>query len=246
MPEDFCGAKTVSAREFLTRDAADLDVPEGREVMLTQRDHDHHIFRVKLESFGDLQLMGLVPRGLQEDAVRKAIRSDDERAGVIAEQRFAQSAPAGCGCCQCNGHAQAGVETSSMMTASAARRAGLQSHVKSVRREVHTQLAALLSDHHRTRIDVGSAYVGRTFAAISAFDRRQLVSIISILFQDITIGAKSTLQLPAVQKSLYARNITIHATGRLITGGSYTKIWANAISRPGIDLSKVVPWLINA
>jgi hypothetical protein len=244
MEEDFCGpSKTVSAREFLTSDAADIEVPEGREVSITAREHERHIFRVRLESFGDLQLMGLVPRGLREEAVRNAIRSDDERANAIAEQRFAQSTSAGCGCCQCGGQPQDQAQKNAMTT-TAVRRTGLQGHVKSVRREVQAHLAALLSEHHRTRIEAGHPYVGWTFASVSAFDRKHLVSIISLLFQDIHIGAKATLKLPAAKKSLYARNITIHATGQLVTGAAYTKIWANSISRPGIDLVKFVPWLI--
>jgi hypothetical protein len=232
-------SRTVGARELLASTAVDLVVEDGREVSILDREYQHYLYNVRIESFSDLQLLGFVPRGIAEDAMRKAIQSDDERALAIAEQRYAQSS--GCGCCSCNGHSQ----DAHAMASTHVRPASLQTHLQMARRETQTQLTALLSEHLRTKLDPGGPYVRWTQTFVEAFDRRMLRDFIALLFQDIYIGAKSTLKLPATKKSLYARNIVIHQTGRLEAGAAYTKIWANSIAPPGaFELTKFVPWHI--
>jgi hypothetical protein len=247
MDQAFCGPhETIAPREFLTKALVDLDIPEGRTVSIGDRGFEQHVFRVKIDTYSDLQLLGFVPRGLAEETVRKAIRADDERASTLAEQNFSQSISSGCCECSCQGTDAAHQAQNAAPTATTtSRRASMKSSFKAIRKDIQQNLANVLSDHLRNRLDPHGPVVRGAYGAVFALDSRAIQSLISLIFQDISIGANAVLQLPATQKSLYARNITIHPTGKLATGAAYTKIWANSIARPGVMIDLNVPWLVH-
>jgi hypothetical protein len=108
----------------------------------------------------------------------------------------------------------------------------LRTSYNSIRNRHNPALSKLLAEHYRTHIawDSPVASIVRKWA-----DSVKAVIGIALL-QDIIINKDSTLWIDGNVKSLLARNIVIHRTGRLVSGGGYLKIWANSIERMGATL----------
>ncbi|MDT4829742.1 hypothetical protein FQZ97_631720 [compost metagenome] len=69
-----------SPEEALQRDLLDLDISNGieKELSTELRESDNYYINININTFHDLQVLGLVPRGLQESDVRRAIALDDD------------------------------------------------------------------------------------------------------------------------------------------------------------------------
>lgn len=229
--------KQCSAKEALKHDLRSIDVPEDTTVLLspTSRDFADCFLRVHLRSYEDLQTLGFVPRGLSEENVRKAIAGDDDETYKMAQTTFCQVRH-DCDCSEHRGH-----------TANPHRNKTLRSTYTAIRKSHNPNLARLLSDHYGTRMPWDSPIAG-IVAKWTGYIEIVLDPLILVLFaQDITINRNATLAVDANAKSLMARDIKIHNTGKLVHQGGYLKVWANSISR--LDNlfvgSHVVPWLVQ-
>ena len=207
----------MSAREVLGLEPRPLVVPEDQEMVLSPDNPNfaRSFARVQLKSYADLQLLGLVPRHLSEDKVRKAISADDAEVYQMATRALSLSTP-----CDCSGHA-----------ALTKRPLGRTRYARltTVAQAHHPALAAVLADHYGTHVawdePVSSIVRNWTFAL-------RVGSLVHIaLLGDITINKNATLTVASPAKSLLAWNIWIERTGRLLQQGSYLKIWANSMNR---------------
>ncbi len=210
--------KMLTAKEVLQRDTRSIDVPEGSQFMLSPSDPDQASWfsRVQLRSYEDLQTLGFVPRRLAEDKVRQAIAADDAEVHGLASKLLAQ--PAGvCGC------------PKSGACTSASRPRPLRTVYNSVRKRHNPSLAKLLGEHYGASMawDDPGAAIMRKWLDAARWHREIIVAVL----RDITIQRNATFTVAPSAKSLMARNIWIHPTGRLVGQGSYLRIWANSISR---------------
>jgi hypothetical protein len=214
--ENHAGIVLCNVQEALAREPRDLEVPEGTEVLLSpyEREHKEYFVRVELKSFEDLKMFGLVPRGLSEEKVRRAISKDDEEVHKLASKMLDTQARQGCGC------------EDHQPQSSRSYGSDLRRLYTSTRNRYHPSLANLLSAHLSARVEWDSALPGIIRRWVSITN----VSLISTLFRDITINRGATLAVDKSAKSLLAGTIWIHRSGRLVSQGSYLKIWAHAIS----------------
>src|SRR6185503_16692718 len=85
--------KVISAKEALRRELKPLEVRAGADVMFSPYEQEFvdYFAQVAIKNFDDLKILGFVPRGLQEDKVRRAIADDDDQAFKIAQSRLANS-----------------------------------------------------------------------------------------------------------------------------------------------------------
>jgi hypothetical protein len=240
--EDSPEVKVLTAKEALRQDLRDLEVPAGATVMLSpyEREFADYFVRVPVKSFDDLQTIGLVPRGLAEDKVRRAIAADDEEAYKIAQTILANySARGGCECGE--------------KTAARAPLNNLRQHYASTRKSFNPALARVVSEHLQTRVTWDStvagivrnwtAFADRGFSAATTLNPSVLLAV----SRDIIINRGATLQVEASTHSLLAGTIWIHQTGKLVHGGGYLKIWAAAISRytnliTSVTAIEKIPW----
>jgi hypothetical protein len=217
-----------------------LVVPDDQEIVLSPDNPQfaRSFARVQLKAYADLQLLGLVPRYLSEEKVRKAISADDAEVYQMAARTLSLATP-----CDCSGHAAS--------DAAAARANPLRSAYNRLRKHHHPALAAVLAYHYGTHVawDEPVSSIVRNWT--SALRVGSLVHV--ALIGDITINKNATLTVAAPAKSLLAWNIWIERTGRLVQQGSYLKVWANSINRfRHLDINlvaaaaKVAPlWQVN-
>src|SRR5690349_5200327 len=102
-----------TATEALHRRPLDVHVSAGEELLLTPANEDHrrYFIEVALETFEDLQILGLVPRSIPEARIREAIAEDDR----ATYERALQSPTAEQGTpCGCDDSARAGPVNSSL------------------------------------------------------------------------------------------------------------------------------------
>jgi hypothetical protein len=216
--------RAMSAAELIRQDPRDLEVPEGTEVLLSPDDPQfaHHFARVDMRSYEDLQLLGFIPRGLDLDALRSAIRHDDEAAQQVAHERLARGNP-------CDDRERQETSYGS----------SLRELTAQIRRDYHPALSRLLNEHYRTTIELDSMRAGLTWKWASSLKELDAVSLVASLFQDITVHKDATLRIDKTDRMLMASNIRIHKTGKIVRSGGYLKIWAHSISA-FIDFSEVV------
>ncbi len=214
--ENYSGIELCSVKEVLTREPRDLEVPENTEMLLSpyEREHSEYFVRVELKSFEDLKTLGFVPRGLSEEKVRHAISMDDEEARNLADKLLDTQARQRCSC-----------ENHQPQT-SRSYGSDLRRLYTSTRNRYHPSLAKLLAEHLSARVEWDSPLPGIIRRWILFTD----ISLVSALFRDITINRGATLSVDKSARSLMAGTIWIHRTGRLVSQGSYLKIWAHAIS----------------
>lgn len=231
--------RTCSVREVLDRQTEDLVVPDGQTVEFTphNREFAHCFARVRLSAFEDLQLLGLVPRGLPEQALRQAIASDEEQAYRMAAAS-ARPSRHGCGCAPSHD--------------------GGSGHLADTYREIHRSnnpaLARLLSDHYESRIAFHDALPVLIRNWVRYFDTKRHfdAGIVTSVLSDVTIHRNGVLATDRTLKTLLARNIWIHRSGQLMQQGSYLRIWAHTVSR-FLDIRDIsaalrieAPWRIAA
>jgi hypothetical protein len=211
-------APVMSAREVLGLEPRPLVVPDDQEMVLSPDNPQfaRSFARVHLKTYADLQLLGLVPRHLSEDKVRKAISADDAEVYQMATRALSLATP-----CDCSGHAAS--------DQAAARSNPLRSAYNRLRKHHHPALAAVMADHYGTHVawDEPVSSIVRNWT--SALRVGSLVHV--ALLGDITINKNATLTVASPAKSLLAWNIWIERTGRLVQQGSYLKIWANSMNR---------------
>ncbi len=230
----------VKPEELLKSTGEDLKVEDGQELHLTagRRGSAQHFARVPAATIHDLQTLGLVPRGLAEDALKRAMHQDDQSAYQFARDSLLR-APASAAPCGC----EAGASVSAEPLRMSFDRAYVQA-----RKTHHPALAALMSDHLKTRFRWDSIHVQSVWGWADRVGQMiSLEPVMVALFQDITIGRGARLVFDAQAAQMYARGIYIHRTGSLIHSGGYLKIWATSISSfkdwgSRQVLAKHVPW----
>jgi hypothetical protein len=230
----------VRAEDLLRSIGEDVKVDDGQELHLTvgQRGSSHHFARVHAETIHDLQTLGLVPRGLAEEALKRAIDQDDQAAYEVARESLLriQASATPCGC-------EAGASISAEP-----RRMSFDRVYAQARKTHHPALAALMSDHQKTRFRWDSIHVQSVWGWTDRVGKIiSLEPVLVALFQDITIGRGATLVFDAKAAQMFARGIYIHRTGSLTHSGGYLKIWATSISsfkewNAQTVVAKHVPW----
>lgn len=234
----------VTSEEALRRDVTDVLVHEDEELVLTpkRREFAKHFARVRLRRFSDLQALGLVPRHIDEQAVRGAMAADDEDALRLAKDMVARR-PLAVRPCDC--HGRSGTEA-----APARFDVDLKGHYVQVRQSYHPALAKTLSAHYGTTFSYDSVLASTVRQWTRRLEARALIEL--ALVQDITIGRGATLVLSDDTSVLLARSIRIHRSGKLIHRGGFLKVWATSITSFLIELSDVVDsnesilWRINS
>ena len=225
----------LPAAELLRRDRFTLDVAEDEEVTLTPDDDRfvRGLARVRVESFDDLSILGLVPRGIGEERIREAIAADDMATHELAASRPdpGGSAGYGCGCC---GETALGEDPASALT-----RADSSLGVRDVgdrlyrrlRTFHHPALAQVLSERYHTEIQRNDPLASVVHKWVTKFDtdRLRITPLFASIWQDITVRRGGRLTLDKGLSLMYARHLRIHRQGRLIQQGNYTKIWAASV-----------------
>lgn len=216
--------------EALRREPVSLEVDDDTQLALSpmRRSQHRYFARVRLSGFADLQVLGLVPRRIKEQAVRTAIASDDEQALRLATDRLARGGarpPARCGCAGEGAGEGEAEQRPGPQRASFTQE--LDAAYREIRRDYHPALARVLSEHHGVELAWNSPLAASVKGWASKVSRESL-SLVG-LFQDITIGRKATLELTPASRVLLARSIRIHREGRLVHRGAYLRLWANSI-----------------
>ena len=233
--------KLCTAKEALNHETRRIEVPENTELLISPADPEFagSFSRVQLNSYGDLQILGFVPRKLAEEKVVKPMAADDAEVYKLASSMPVLPTRS----CDCGGHGT---------DAARSRGSSLRSTYNSVRKSHNPALASLLSDHFGTSIpwDSASAGIVRKWSLYL----RLKPEVIVLQLEDITINRNATLAVAPSAKSLMAYNIWIHRTGRLVQQGSYLKIWANSInyfrdfpSTIAVEVARKIapPWLLT-
>ena len=235
-----CGVPVLTPEQALQREPEDLFIEDGTEVTVSvdHREYYRHFARVKAKSIKDLQTLGLVPRGVDEEQLRRAIAKDDAAALQSARDMLSGSA---CVHCHCADHADQG---------SLPYRDQVARSYSSARRAFNPALAELLSEHQETEFRWDSVHVQSVRGWISRSSRLASEGLlIAGLFQDIRIGRGARLVLDPTCTNLYARGIFIHQTGTLVHKGSYLRIWASSVERyvdwSSIVVNQHVPWALS-
>jgi hypothetical protein len=236
--------RVCSAEEALRRKGTSIEVHEDQQVTLTPDDERfaRAFARVPLKSFADMQVLGFVPRNIPEESLRGALRSDDAVAYELATKSGLSSSVSECGC------------TASSDSSHAQRRAhgaatDLRATYNQIRMFNHPTLARVLSDHYQATVAWDDPIAASVHKWIRKFDTELLRDrpILTALVEDVTIHRGATLALENDMRSLYANNIRIHRSGRLVQRGNYVKIWAASVTSFLLELSTVVnaktaPW----
>jgi len=237
-PKRVAELKPCSATEALRRDVVDLHVDDDDQLVLSPTERTHHPYfsRIRLEAFEDLQVLGLVPRGLRQEAVRSAIASDDEAVLRLAEERARR------------GEAAAPCRCSHPSARSGSFSDDLRTSYQAIRRDYNPALARVLSNHYGTELKWDSNLAISVRGWASRFSKQALVTI--ALFRDIQIGRNARLEVEASSVELLARNIRIHRSGTLSHHGAYLRVWANSIESYLLEMSDTVKaekaiWAIN-
>jgi len=222
----------MSAKEAVRRDLKDLEVPAGSAVTLSpyEREYAEHFARVEIKSFDDLQVVGLVPRGLSEDKVRRAIDEDDAEALRMAHNALANPSAGGGGCeCAHPGAADAG-------------RSDLRQQYERARKRFNPALSRVISEHLRSRVEWDSPVAGavrkwaqRVGAGGGQYGTAERlpahrVTVLQLTLRDVIINRGATLHVESSVQNFLARYILIHRTGRLVHSGGYLKIWASTVA----------------
>lgn len=211
----------ISAREALSRELSDIEVRENSERWLSPNDDEYaqHFASVRIRTFDDLQLLGLVPRKMVEAQVRHAIEADNSEAYRRAQSAVERASHASqCGC-QCEDPGRARVPGGEFRSA-----------YNAVRRFHNVSLAKVFSERYRSefRWDDPAVEVSRRW--IERFDSRRIAGITALFARDIRINRNAKLHVDSSAHSLFSRHIWIHRSGQLIHQGSYLRIWATSIS----------------
>ena len=234
--EALADIKRLTPKELARQMGRDLVVPEETTVALSpsSREFAHVFARVRVTSFEDAQIMGFIPRKLSEEKVMRAIAEDDTLAYKMASRSYKPGG--GCDCGQ-------GEETHGK---------NLRGTYATFRRRNNPALAAFMAEKIGNRVDWDSPLVAATRKW--AINSRAGLEVIASLFADITINRNATLAVASDTKTLWARDIWIHRTGKLVQNGSYLRVWANSLNSFShfidasvvADLKKIgIPWHLD-
>jgi hypothetical protein len=234
------GTQLMTATDFIRHEPQALEVPENSEMTIWAGDEEFtkHFASVQVQSHKDLQLLGLLPQGLDVDKLLSVIRMDDESTQRIAQDQVDQgrrAKPCGCGC-----------DDEPVAEVSYGR--NLRQMTNSLRRDHHPMLATLLSEHYQSRVELDSPLAAVTWRWAKSVNLKGMTSIVAAMFSDITINRGATLHVDKSSKLLMAGNIRIHRTGKLVYPGGYLKIWAHAaiVFNDFSEVANIVrfyPWL---
>lgn len=219
--EPFPHLPLTPAREVLRRETHRLDVPDNSEQLLcpSNREHAGRFFRTQLQGYGDLQVLGLIPRRLSEEKLRQAVVDDDRT--VFERVSALHTLAGGASPCGCVG--------SSHASDAASRASPLRLAYNAARKRHHPAVARLLSDHLGSEVDWDAPLAATTRRWFLSAKSRSV--IVGVLLNDIVIHRNAQLSIAPAAKSLFAHDIFIHRTGRLVQQGGYLRIWANSIHR---------------
>jgi hypothetical protein len=237
--------EVCSAAQALHRKTSSVVVDEGTEVVLSP---DNERFsrcfaRVQLESFADLQTLGLVPRKVPEETYRGAIRADDAATYKLCTESSGVHRDRECGCSD-------SADTPYRRTSLVASAADLRRRYTQIRAFNHPALARVLSDHYRAEVSWDDPLVAIAHKWMMKFDSKAYVTkpLLIAVLEDITIHRGATLTLEKDLTSLYASDIWIHRRARLVQRGGYVKIWASSVRSFLVELSTVAksrPWALE-
>lgn len=240
----YAEVELCAVEEALRRTVRQVVVSEDAELLMSPSNPElaNCFVQVHLKSYKDLQLLGFVPRKLSEEKVRQAIADDNDEVYKLASSMASQLLPYDY--CEC--------QNQSART-SMSSRGSLRSIYARSRKDHNPALGRLLSDHFGAYVpwDAPLASITRNWLAIldnRLYDINKALPI--ALVEDITINRNASLTVDPNLKSLLARNVWIHRSGRLLLKGSYIKIWANSIqSFLGIESIRLVEetplWLVG-
>lgn len=225
--------------EALRRDLVDLLVDDEAEMQLAANRSEcrDYFARVHANSVHDLQILGLVPRGLREEELKQAMSQDDRAAFETAREISSRGVAPSCACGATPDAAHIPYGANVALTYAA------------VRKAFNPALAALLSTHQKTTFRWDSIH---TQAVRGWLDRLNKVvaevPVLIALFRDIRVGHNSRVVLDPQCAQLFARGIYIHKTGTLVHQSGYLRIWASEISRGPVVTGTVnphIPWALN-
>jgi hypothetical protein len=238
-----------SASEALRRKTVSIVLEENGEATLSPESekYSRSFARVRLESFADLQTLGLVPRKIQEQTLRRAIQADDAAAYELVTRHANAHEDQGCGC--------SGAVEQAKRPPSAWRSAqGMRQKYTQLRRFNHPALARTLSEHYRAEMAWDDPIAALVHRWVEKFDRGVYATnfVAIALLNDITIHRGATLSLDSDMTALYANDVRIHRAARLVQRASYMKIWAASVRSfllsvddVAVIASKTVPWHIE-
>ncbi len=237
----------LTAREFVQQEPLSLVVAKGETVTLSPTNPElaHHFARVPMRTVEDLQVMGFLPRGLDIESLRTAVRDDDDftrrdmEAWLERNPKAAKTVDEPCDC----GASKARERTP---------QATMAQLFRLERKRVHPALSALLSEHYNNAIAPDDVVSRTTWRWVKYVERRliPIYVLFPVLFQDITISADATLVAEHGTSSMLARDIYIHQTGTLRSLSSHLRIWASSIQTfdgPSLSISvllKAPPWVV--
>lgn len=237
--------EVCSAREALRRKPTSIVVEEGRDFHLSpDNERLFHCFaRVPLRSFADLQTLGLLPRKIAEEAVRKAIGADDAATYKLATEAGSSAPDTGCGCHD--------AEIPNRRVTSVGVAGSVRRRYSQLRGFNNPALARVLADHYRAEVAWDDPLAALAHKWVQKFDSKVHLDrpLLIAALEDITVHAGATLTLQKKLTSLYANNVRIHRRARVVPGGNYVKIWASSVVSFLVELQTVVtatPWRLES
>lgn len=215
----------TAVRDVIRRQLHSVVVADDSEQILSPSNPEtaDHFFRSQMTSYSDLQILGFVPRRLNEDRVRQAIAEDD-RELFKALTDGGSLALCGCG----SGDKELGHSARSRTTP-------LRASYNAVRSAHNPALARVMSEHLGTTIDWDTPAVGVVRKWATSIKNKPI--IIGLLLEDITINRNATLTIAAVTRALLVHDIFIHRTGTLRQQGGYLRVWANSVNQFSYQLT---------
>ena len=228
--------QVTSIEEALNRDITSLEVPKGQEILLSPFNKEHHKYfaRVNINTYQDKQNLGFIPKGLAEESARDAIAKDNDETFRAVSRMAEGQTPAKCSCRSHENEYRTAFGTA------------LKHTYNDIRAHYHPVLSKLLSEHYRHPIPWDSPVprLVRFWTEATTVNGHEYIS----LFKDVVINEGATLSLDKNTLTLFAGNISIHRTGRLVCGSGFLKIWAHSVNRLVGSLTataNIFPWRLH-
>ena len=205
----------ASLERFLSAEAASIEVPGDEEIVVDpgEQRFGSHAHKLEVRSFEDLQVLHLIPQGINERSVREAIAKDDE----VAFDSARRSLERGTDPCDCTAEQDPDVPPKLKLGAD------LRGIYVGLRKSQHPHTAKLVSETTGTPVAWDSPVAKSVYGWVSQLAWKQ-IDLVALLFKDIEIGKNSTLTLTPTTKVLWASDIRIHLGGKLKVTSSYIKI----------------------
>lgn len=227
----------------LRREMHDFRVGAGAELYLSPEHPNCRDFfaSIDVRSIKDLQTLGLVPREVPEQELRRAIAADDEAALATAREILLRTPAHPCPC----GEKEGGAAQPAQPYARALKQAYVHA-----RRMYNPSLAQLMSRHQRVSFAWDSVAVASVRGWAARMETALQTRVTAALFQDITVEKGATLVLDPDTSVLFGRSILIHKTGRIVHRGGYLRIWASEIvqfdfAATSTSAERQIPWRVS-